>query len=61
MNPNKALWEKGDFIRIAQSMRESAFVRDARAPAAASSGGSSAGSNAPSGRRRPVTSAASSS
>jgi ubiquinone/menaquinone biosynthesis C-methylase UbiE len=23
MNPNKALWEKGDFARIAQSMRES--------------------------------------
>src|SRR5256714_7397653 len=23
MNPNKALWEKGDFSRIAQSMRES--------------------------------------
>src|SRR6185503_1295528 len=22
-NPNKALWEKGDFTRIAQSMRES--------------------------------------
>jgi SAM-dependent methyltransferase len=29
MNPNKALWEKGDFTRIAQSMRESgeAFVQ----------------------------------
>jgi ubiquinone/menaquinone biosynthesis C-methylase UbiE len=29
MNPNKALWEKGDFTRIAESMRESgdAFVR----------------------------------
>jgi ubiquinone/menaquinone biosynthesis C-methylase UbiE len=29
MNPNKALWEKGDFTRIAASMRESgeAFVR----------------------------------
>ena len=29
MNPNKALWEKGDFTRIAQSMRSSgdAFVR----------------------------------
>ena len=28
MNPNKALWEKGDFTRIAASMRESgeAFV-----------------------------------
>lgn len=28
MNPNKALWEKGDFTRIAESMRESgsAFV-----------------------------------
>lgn len=23
MNPNKALWEKGDFTRVAQSMRES--------------------------------------
>src|SRR5258708_14586564 len=23
MNPNKALWEKGDFARIAESMRES--------------------------------------
>ena len=23
MNPNKALWEKGDFTRIATSMRES--------------------------------------
>jgi hypothetical protein len=22
MNPNKALWEKGDFTRIAESMRE---------------------------------------
>jgi hypothetical protein len=22
MNPNKALWEKGDFTRIASSMRE---------------------------------------
>jgi len=30
MNPNQALWEKGDFTRIAQSMRESgeALVRD---------------------------------
>jgi cyclopropane fatty-acyl-phospholipid synthase-like methyltransferase len=29
MNPNKALWEKGDFTRIAKSMRESgeALVR----------------------------------
>jgi cyclopropane fatty-acyl-phospholipid synthase-like methyltransferase len=29
MNPNKALWEKGDFTRIAASMRESgeALVR----------------------------------
>jgi cyclopropane fatty-acyl-phospholipid synthase-like methyltransferase len=28
MNPNKTLWEKGDFTRIASSMRESgeAFV-----------------------------------
>ena len=28
MNPNKALWEKGDFTRIAECMRESgeAFV-----------------------------------
>src|SRR5277367_4128521 len=23
MNPNKALWERGDFTRIAQSMRDS--------------------------------------
>jgi len=23
MNPNKALWEKGDFTRLAQSMRKS--------------------------------------
>jgi ubiquinone/menaquinone biosynthesis C-methylase UbiE len=30
MNPNKALWEKGDFTRIAASMRESgeALVKD---------------------------------
>lgn len=30
MNPNKALWEKGDFTRIASTMRESgeALVRD---------------------------------
>jgi ubiquinone/menaquinone biosynthesis C-methylase UbiE len=30
MNPNKALWEKGDFTRIAQTMRESgkALVQD---------------------------------
>ena len=30
MNPNKALWEKGDFTRIAASMRESgeALVAD---------------------------------
>jgi ubiquinone/menaquinone biosynthesis C-methylase UbiE len=30
MNPNKALWEKGDFTRIAASMRESgeALIRD---------------------------------
>ena len=29
-NPNKALWEKGDFTRIAASMRESgeAFVNN---------------------------------
>ena len=26
MNPNKALWEKGDFTRIAESMRESVEV-----------------------------------
>src|SRR5690242_10268751 len=26
MNPNKALWEKGDFTRIAETMRESAEV-----------------------------------
>ena len=32
MNPNKALWEKGDFTRIAASMRESgeAFVNSLR-------------------------------
>ena len=30
MNPNKALWEKGDFTRIAESMRDSgeALVKD---------------------------------
>ena len=30
MNPNKALWEKGDFTRIAASMRDSgeALVKD---------------------------------
>ena len=30
MNPNKALWEKGDFMRIAEGMRESgeALVAD---------------------------------
>ncbi len=30
MNPNKALWEKGDFTRIAEAMRESgeALIRD---------------------------------
>ena len=27
MNPNKALWEKGDFTRIASSMRESGDAR----------------------------------
>src|SRR4249920_3833713 len=26
VNPNKALWEKGDFTRIAESMRESGEV-----------------------------------
>ena len=26
MNPNKALWEKGDFTRIAETMRESGEV-----------------------------------
>ena len=32
MNPNKALWEKGDFTRIATAMRESgeAFVQTLR-------------------------------
>jgi hypothetical protein len=32
MNPNKALWEKGDFTRIAESMRESgeALVKSLR-------------------------------
>ena len=30
MNPNRALWEKGDFTRIAECMRESgeALVKD---------------------------------
>ena len=28
MNPNKAVWEKGDFTRIAASMRESHCPRD---------------------------------
>jgi cyclopropane fatty-acyl-phospholipid synthase-like methyltransferase len=27
MNPNKALWEKGDFTRIAATMRESGEAR----------------------------------
>ncbi len=30
VNPNKALWEKGDFTRIAQSMRESGEARVGR-------------------------------
>jgi cyclopropane fatty-acyl-phospholipid synthase-like methyltransferase len=30
MTPNKALWEKGDFTRIAESMRESGEVLVAR-------------------------------
>lgn len=30
MNPNKALWEKGDFTRLAQSMRESGDLRAAK-------------------------------
>ena len=30
MNPNKALWEKGDFTRIAESMRESGEALVAR-------------------------------
>jgi ubiquinone/menaquinone biosynthesis C-methylase UbiE len=30
INPNKALWEKGDFIRIAESMRESGEALVAR-------------------------------
>ena len=30
MNPNKALWEKGDFTRIATSMRESGEALDHR-------------------------------
>jgi hypothetical protein len=29
MNPNKALWEKGDFTRIAESMRESGEAHQA--------------------------------
>ena len=34
MNPNKALWEKGDFTRIAESMRESgeALVKGSASP-----------------------------
>ena len=34
MNPNKALWEKGDFTRIAESMRDSgeALVRTLGVP-----------------------------
>ena len=34
MNPNKALWEKGDFTRIAESMRESgdALVQGSGSP-----------------------------
>ena len=33
-NPNKALWEKGDFTRLAATMRESgdALVRDREHP-----------------------------
>ena len=27
VNPNKALWETGDFTRIAESMRESGEAR----------------------------------
>src|SRR5919112_5087784 len=30
MNPNKALWEKGDFTRIAETMRESGEALVAR-------------------------------
>ena len=30
INPNKALWEKGDFTRIAESMRESGEALVAR-------------------------------
>jgi hypothetical protein len=30
MNPNKALWEKGDFTRIAASMRDSGEARTGR-------------------------------
>jgi hypothetical protein len=30
MNPNKVLWEKGDFTRIAESMRESGEALVAR-------------------------------
>lgn len=35
MNPNKALWEKGDFTRIAESMREARRQRPWRSPPAA--------------------------
>jgi hypothetical protein len=37
MNPNKALWEKGDFTRIAQSMRDSGEVLVKMRPRAAGS------------------------
>jgi len=30
MNPNKVLWEKGDFTRIAESMRERGLALAAR-------------------------------
>ena len=30
MNPNKTLWEKGDFTRIAETMRESGEALDMR-------------------------------
>ncbi len=55
MNPNKALWEKGDFTRIAASMRESgeALVGDARrSPRGSRSSTSAAATGPPRCRRR---------
>ena len=38
MNPNKALWEKGDFTRIAASMRESGEALVARSASSGNQG-----------------------